>query len=59
VNSCSGCCEGGEYGSNLHNYEYDKRRHCHIGAGCFECGYTGKRRSEIWMDHDLQEDRAA
>lgn len=35
---CSGCSVGYEGGGG-----YDK-----AGAGCFECGYTGKRRREHW-----------
>ncbi len=43
TNSCSGCFESGEYGQNESYYEYDKKSQCHVGAGCSECGYTGKR----------------
>ncbi len=42
--SCSGCCELGEYMGNAHNYPYDDKAMCHIGSGCDECGYRGKRR---------------
>lgn len=35
--ACSGCDEGYEYGGNGTR-----------GAGCFECGFTGRRRVEIW-----------
>lgn len=36
--TCSGCYEGYEYGG-------DGVR----GSGCFECGYTGRRRNEFWL----------
>lgn len=49
--SCSGCCEGGEYGGLLHHYEYDEKAGCHIGGGCRECGYTGKRRWAQWVPY--------
>lgn len=48
VDSCSGCFEGGEYGGLAHNYPTDKKHGIRLGAGCFECGYTGKRRHSIW-----------
>ena len=41
--SCSGCFEYGEYGGLAHLYEWDSKAKCHIGSGCDECGYTGKR----------------
>jgi hypothetical protein len=44
--SCSGCFEFGDYGGLARFYDYDDRAACHIGAGCSECGYTGKRRTE-------------
>ncbi len=47
--SCPGCCELGEYNGLAHLYPYDKKAQCHIGAGCSECGYTGKRRMNEWV----------
>ena len=47
--SCSGCCELGDYGSNPNRHPYDEKNQCHIGFGCDECGYTGKRRVEMWV----------
>ena len=47
--SCSGCMESGEYGGNLHNYRWDEKAQCHIGDGCHECGYTGKRRETLYI----------
>lgn len=44
TDSCSGCFEGGEYMGMAHHYPYDGKAGCHVGAGCHECGYTGKRR---------------
>lgn len=46
VESCSGCFEGGDYMGQAHLYPFDKKAGCYIGAGCDECGYTGKRRRE-------------
>jgi len=43
---CSGCYSAGEYGGSEHNYPYDG---CRLGAGCHECGYTGKRRTYFAM----------
>jgi hypothetical protein len=43
TDSCSGCAELGECMGNAHLYPYDSKTHCRIGAGCDECGYTGKR----------------
>lgn len=51
--SCSGCFESGDYIGNAHNYPYDEKARCHIGAGCDECGYTGKRRNEYWVPFDM------
>lgn len=47
--SCSGCYEAGDYGGNSHNYPYDAKAGCRIGAGCEECGYTGKRHEKMWL----------
>jgi hypothetical protein len=49
TDSCSGCFEGGDYMGLAHNYPYDQKARCHVGAGCSECGYTGKRRHDFWM----------
>lgn len=50
THSCSGCFEGGEYMGLAHNYPYDTKANCHIGSGCEECGYTGKRREKILVE---------
>lgn len=50
---CTGCCELGEYGSGSEHYENDLNHGCLIGAGCRECGYTGKRRDAMWVDAEL------
>lgn len=56
TSSCSGCFEGGDYMGLAHNYPYDKKAGCHIGSGCKECGYTGKRRHDFWMpDYEQME----
>lgn len=41
--SCSGCFESVD-GHNVFGFPYDAKARCHVGAGCSECGYTGKRR---------------
>ena len=46
---CCGCFEGGDYMGLAHNYPYDPKARCYVGAGCDECGYTGKRRYDLWM----------
>jgi hypothetical protein len=38
--SCSGCSCDGEYPCDCCQER---------GAGCHECGYTGKRREEMWV----------
>lgn len=49
--SCSGCHETNEgYETGL--YPYDKKAQCYVGAGCHECGYTGKRREAMWIPFD-------
>jgi hypothetical protein len=49
--SCSGCHETNEgYETGL--YPYDEKAQCYVGAGCSECGYTGKRRMEWWIPFD-------
>jgi hypothetical protein len=50
--SCSGCCELGEYMGNAHSYPYDSKAQCHVGAGCHECGHSGKRRFSHWVPFD-------
>ncbi len=47
VTSCSGCRET-EDGHNVGHYEWDNKAKCYIGAGCSECGYTGKRREGMF-----------
>lgn len=54
--SCSGCFEGGEYGGLAHNYRYDEKAQCHLGMGCKECEYTGKRKNEMWVPASKLED---
>ncbi len=49
----------GEAGENLHNYPIDPKAGCHVGAGCHECGYTGKRRDNHWVSFDHDEAMAA
>ena len=50
--SCTGCFEFNE-GWGLEHYEYDAKHKCRIGAGCSECGYTGKRRASFWVPFDM------
>ena len=47
--ACSGCFEAGEYGGNSSNYRWDSKAQCHIGNGCHECGFTGKRRGILYI----------
>jgi len=49
---CSGCFEFNE-GLGLSNYKYDYKAKCYIGAGCSECGYTGKRKHK-YLISDLE-----
>lgn len=51
--SCSGCRET-EDGHNVGHYEWDDKAKCYIGAGCSECGYTGKRRDGIHAPVKMQ-----
>lgn len=55
TSSCSGCCELGEYNGLAHRYAYDPKASCHIGNGCGECGYTGKRRERHWVPFDYDD----
>lgn len=49
--SCSGCLES-EDGRPVGRYPFDAKARCSIGAGCSECGYTGKRRQSAWVPLD-------
>jgi hypothetical protein len=49
TSSCTGCCEIGEYGAGSENFVWDDKAKCRIGTGCEECGYTGKRRSVMYI----------
>ena len=53
--SCSGCFEPGECMGLAHLYEYDVKRHCYVGAGCEECGYSGKRVERFFVPFDLND----
>jgi len=55
--SCSGCFEAGENMGRAGDYPYDSRACCYVGAGCAECGYTGKRRQEHWVPLNGREHR--
>jgi hypothetical protein len=48
TDSCSGCTETVD-GHNVFEYPIDPKHGCFVGAGCPECGYTGKRRREFWV----------
>ena len=48
TDSCTGCYES-EDGHPVGDYPIDLKHNCYIGSGCFECGYTGKRRIEMWV----------
>jgi hypothetical protein len=53
TDSCSGCYET-EDGHPVGEYDYDPKHNCAIGAGCEECGYTGKSRRAEWIPFDDQ-----
>lgn len=53
--ACTGCFEGGDYMGLAHHYGYDQKANCYVGAGCEECGYTGKRRRREWVPFPDQE----
>lgn len=49
TDDCSGCTEQGEYGGMLYG-----------PFGCEECGYTGRRRTAVWIpfpDHAVAYER--
>lgn len=46
---CSGCLELGDYGTVLYSGGFDPKTGMVIGAGCRECGYTGKRRHTVFI----------
>lgn len=48
TSSCTGCYESLD-GHPVGEYPYDKKAGCHVGSGCHECGYTGKRRQAFWV----------
>lgn len=52
--SCSGCHETVE-GYETGDYNYDEKAQCYVGAGCDECGFTGKRRRSEWVPFDVME----
>lgn len=51
TSSCSGCFEAGEMGAFANDYPWDERAQCRVGAGCRECGYSGKVRASHWVPH--------
>jgi outer membrane protease len=50
--TCSGCFES-EDGHPVGNYPFDEKAKCYLGAGCEECGYSGKTRREGWVAFDM------
>lgn len=48
VVTCSGCHES-EDGHAVGSYDFDKKNKIPLGAGCDECGHTGKRRVGYWV----------
>lgn len=48
TDSCSGCFTAGECGGVAGCYPFDAKAGCRVGAGCHECGHTGKRRRVEW-----------
>lgn len=55
VAPCTGCYEGGENDGMAHLYPYDEKAECRVGAGCEECGYTGKRRVPVPSEDEVRE----
>lgn len=55
--SCAGCRET-EDGHNVGEYPWDDKAKCYIGAGCDECGYTGKRRDGSYFPSTVLKDHA-
>lgn len=58
--SCTGCHETVD-GQETGWYPFDEKAQCYVGAGCDECGHTGKRRREEWVpidpsDYNLSEE---
>jgi hypothetical protein len=53
VQTCSGCHES-EDGHDVGEYDFDKKNRITLGAGCHECGYTGKRRSQFFIPLDRE-----
>jgi hypothetical protein len=51
TDSCSGCHETID-GYETGDYPYDAKAQCYVGAGCQECGHTGKRRRREWVPFD-------
>ena len=49
---CSGCFEYNE-GYAPMGAVWDPKAKCFIGAGCHECGYTGKVRHRMWIPFDI------
>jgi hypothetical protein len=56
TDSCSGCYETNE-GYAPAGAPFDEKANCHLGSGCHECGYTGKRRSVAWVPLDAEMDK--
>lgn len=55
TNHCTGCFETGDYGSGAENYPWDEKAQCRVGAGCHECGYTGKVRHVDYAPYTICE----
>lgn len=56
--ACTGCFESVEghvpYQDGKPIYPYDEKARCYVGAGCSECGYTGKRRWTHFVPEELE-----
>lgn len=52
--SCSGCFETVD-GHPFGHYPIDRKHNISIGAGCDECGFTGKRRVSMWVPFLVKE----
>ena len=56
--SCSGCTETSD-GYNVNGFPTDPKHGCLVGAGCRECGYTGKSRQSYWVPYLRPQQAAA
>lgn len=54
TDACTGCFEYVDGHAPMGSV-WDSKAKCHVGVGCHECGYTGKRRREEWVPFNVVE----